>query len=281
MGNGNGYVKFQYVGYWNEMFSYMIGFLCFLSSIKFLKLLRFNRKISMLSATLKHSAKGLLHFGIIFGVVFLAFAQLFYLTYMHIDIDYSSFVSSIVASILMMMGKFNIYSMTMVEPVLTQIFVLLFVVTVTFIIVNMFVSILNETFTAVRTDMAKQGNDYEIVDFMMVRFKKWTGIGGSANAEAAQPTNTHHPPPSGPSGAHGLPPSSTHVQDFPDRIERLLQSISSVYMDNDNISSHFQKKRLDAQNVNKSMLREDREGNPGSQLQMRARKPSVVPRVQE
>merc|ERR1711879_602443 len=103
--------------------------------------------------------------------------------------------------------------------------------------------------------------------------KKWTGIGGSANQEASQPSNPHHPPPSGPSG---LPPSNTHVQDFPDRIERLLQSISSVYMDNDNISSHFQKKRLDAQNVNKNMLREEREPSPGPGLQMRTRKPSVV-----
>ena len=38
--NGNGYIKFQYVGYWNEMFSYMIGFLIFFATLKFLKLLR-------------------------------------------------------------------------------------------------------------------------------------------------------------------------------------------------------------------------------------------------
>merc|ERR1712008_213126 len=105
----------------------------------------------------------------------------------------------------------------------------------------MFVSILNETFTTVRADMNKQGNDYEIVDFMMVRFKKWTGIGGSA-----EPSPNPNDPLNAPSGSHdphgNMPPSNTHVQDFPDRIERLLQSISSVYMDNDNINNMYQKK---------------------------------------
>lgn len=69
----------------------------------------------------------------------------------------------------MMMGKFDIYSMLGVNQWLTQIFLFLFVVTVTFIIVNMLVSILNDTFTAVRNDSSKQKNDYEIVDFMLGR----------------------------------------------------------------------------------------------------------------
>ncbi|GFO38752.1 polycystic kidney disease protein 1-like 2 [Plakobranchus ocellatus] len=242
--NGNGYIKFQYVGYWNEIFSYMIGFLVFFATLKFLKLLRFNRKISMLSATLRHAAKSLLHFGVIFFIVFLAFSQLFYLTYMHVDVDYSTFISSVVATILMMMGKFNIYSMIMTEPVLTQIFVLLFVIMVTFIIVNMFVSILNETFTVVREDVKKQGNDYEVVDFMLQRFKKWTGIGKAVVDDPT--TEDPHAP---------RPGRSDNVEDFPDRIERLLQSISTVYMDNDNLTQLYQKKQYDSRNA-KDMLRQ-------------------------
>ena len=52
---------------------------------------------------------------------------------------------------------------------LFQIFIFLFVVSITFIIVNMFLTILNETFSTVRGDLTKQKNDYEIVDFMMGR----------------------------------------------------------------------------------------------------------------
>lgn len=92
--NGNEYMKFQYVAYWSEIFSYIIGFLVFFATLKFLKLLRFNKKISMLSDTLRHSSKALINFSIIFNVIFLAFIQLFYLMYMaHVDI-FKTFVSS-------------------------------------------------------------------------------------------------------------------------------------------------------------------------------------------
>lgn len=92
--HGNEYMKFQYVGYWSEIFNYIIGFLVFFATLKFLKLLRFNRKISMLSDTLRNSSKDLIHFSIIFNIVFLAFIQVFYLVYMsQLDI-FKTFISS-------------------------------------------------------------------------------------------------------------------------------------------------------------------------------------------
>ena len=101
--NGNGYMKFQYVGYWSELFNYMIGFLVFFASLKFLKLLRFNKRISLLADTLKNSAKDLIHFSIIFNIVFLAFVQVFYLVY-HSNLDtFKTFMSSCEA------GKMALY----------------------------------------------------------------------------------------------------------------------------------------------------------------------------
>ena len=92
--HGNEYMKFQYVGYWSEVFNYIIGFLVFCATLKFLKLLRFNRKISMLADTLSNSSKDLFHFSIIFEIVFLAFIQLFYLIYSkHLDI-FKTFTTS-------------------------------------------------------------------------------------------------------------------------------------------------------------------------------------------
>ncbi|BFZ03248.1 hypothetical protein BsWGS_06287 [Bradybaena similaris] len=274
--NGNGYIKFQYVAYWNETFSYMIGFLCFLATIKFLKLLRFNKKMSMLSATLQYSAWSLFNFGIIFLIVFLAFAQLFYLTFMHIDIDYATFISSLVSGILMMMGRYDIYSMIMAEPVLTQIFVLLFVVAVTFILVNMFVTILNETFAAVREDINKQGNDYEIVDFMLLRFKQWTGLGKpedhTLTPGAAADLNNMQ-------ALQGGPNPTDHVDNFPDRIERLLKTISSVYMDNDNLAMLYQKKPYESAPGNKNLLRTGLTSAPSSK-QKRKNSSDVIAKVQ-
>ena len=89
---GNGYMKFQYVGYWSEIFQYIIGFLVFLATIKFLKLLRFNKKICLLASTLKESSNNLYHFSIIFNVMFFAFVQVFYLVYLRHLTTFKTFV---------------------------------------------------------------------------------------------------------------------------------------------------------------------------------------------
>jgi len=77
--HGNGYMKFQYVGYWNELLMNLIGWLVFLATIKFLRLLRFNKKMSLLACTLKYAFKPLCMFGLMFTIFFLAFVQFFLL----------------------------------------------------------------------------------------------------------------------------------------------------------------------------------------------------------
>ncbi|GFN94979.1 polycystic kidney disease protein 1-like 2 [Plakobranchus ocellatus] len=238
---GYGYVKLQFVGYWNEIFSYMLGFVVFLATLKFLRLLRFNRRVSMLANTLELSGKNLLHFSIIFLIVFLAFCQLFWLTFMTVDETYSSFMQAMVASILMMMGKFNIYTMIQAKPIVTQIFVLLYLISMTFIIVNMFVSILNDTFSIVRNNVKTQSNDYEILQFMMSRFMSWTGIQGSqkGNTLDARPLkgverfledeNRRKEEHSTSAKSMWVDPVDPHLSVFPSRVDRLLQSLSTIY----------------------------------------------------
>ena len=37
-------MKFQYVNYWNETLLYLLGWLVFIATIKFVRLLRFNKR---------------------------------------------------------------------------------------------------------------------------------------------------------------------------------------------------------------------------------------------
>lgn len=228
--HGNEYMKFQYVGYWSEIFSYIIGWLVFFGTLKFLKLLRFNKKMSLLASTLKNSCKDLLHFSIIFNIVFLAFVQFFYLIYVGHIRSFSTFITAVESGVVMMMGKFEIYKMLAVNPILTQVSLFLYVVAITFIVVNMFLSILNETFSAVRLDIDKQNNDYEIVQFMIGRFKLWTGI-GKADGNCLKPDDVRKIKQESLAGK---------IDEFPDRIDRLLNSISNVYMEKDRIDSLFE-----------------------------------------
>ena len=59
--------------------------------------------------------------------------------------------------------------------VLGPIYFFFYMMFVVFILLNMFLSILNETFAAVRHDLALQSNEYEIVDFMLKNLRNWVG----------------------------------------------------------------------------------------------------------
>jgi len=52
----------------------------------------------------------------------------------------------------------------------------LYMIVVFFILLTMFVTIIIEAFSAVRDDISKQSNEHEMVDFIIMKFKQWTGI---------------------------------------------------------------------------------------------------------
>ena len=52
---------------------------------------------------------------------------------------------------------------------------------VNIVLINCLITVILEAFIAVRTDINKQSNDYEIVDFMMKRLKLFLGIGHQGN----------------------------------------------------------------------------------------------------
>ncbi len=90
--HGNGYVKLQYVTTIDELFGYIIAFTMFVGIIKFIRILRFNKRMGILYSTLAQCSKDLKSFCIVFCIVFFAFVQMFYLLFgLHMS-DFSSFV---------------------------------------------------------------------------------------------------------------------------------------------------------------------------------------------
>ena len=63
------YINLQFAAYWDLVFTYIVALICFFVTLKFIKLLRFNRRISMLSSTLKRAWYPLMMFGICFAIV--------------------------------------------------------------------------------------------------------------------------------------------------------------------------------------------------------------------
>lgn len=104
---GNAYMKFQVVAYWNEVLLYMFGLLVFWSTMKFIKLLRFNKVMSLLGSTLKYASHSLFYFSIMFLLLFFAFVQFFYLTYNSLFRTFSTIVLTTEECLQMLVGKFD------------------------------------------------------------------------------------------------------------------------------------------------------------------------------
>ena len=102
---GNGYIKLQYVTSIDETFGYIIAFTIFIGILKFIRLLRFNKRMGVLYSTLAQCSKDLKSFVIVFSIVFFAFVQMFYLLFGLHMMDFGSFVNSAETTFGMMTGK--------------------------------------------------------------------------------------------------------------------------------------------------------------------------------
>ncbi|ELU06540.1 hypothetical protein CAPTEDRAFT_185815 [Capitella teleta] len=219
---GNAYMNFRYVGYWNELLLYMVGWLVFLATVKFIRLLRFNKRMGVLASTLRYAAKSLFMFGIMFMIVFMAYAMFFYLIYFMELINFSNIIFTMETLLQMLVGKFNFSAMQLSSPVLGPLFFFCYVVTVYYILINMFLTILSEAFSAVRADVNKQSNEYEMVDFIFKRFMQWTGFGNILGGQKKK----------GDKDGEGEKVDFDHqIDQFPETVDRLMNCISKVYFD--------------------------------------------------
>ncbi|XP_070579640.1 polycystin-1-like [Ptychodera flava] len=172
----NAFVSFQYVCYWDDIYGTCVGVLLWVATIKFLKLLRFNRRMLMLSMTIKAFGYEVFLFMIVFGVIFFAFASFAFLMFGNALLEFSTFIVTIESLFSTLLGKFNFEDMVNANRILGPLFFFHYVLLVMFILLNMFLSIINEGFSAVKAENDKMENELEIVDFMVERFKQFTGM---------------------------------------------------------------------------------------------------------
>ena len=99
------YYNFQRLSQWDELFSYLLAFVCFLSILKMVHLLRFNRRISMLGCTLKRAAKDLTSFLVVFFFVFVAFFISGYILFGSQLPQYSKMVTSVETLLSVCLGE--------------------------------------------------------------------------------------------------------------------------------------------------------------------------------
>ena len=164
------FTNFNYIVALDDLVTSFMAFTVFVSFLKFMRLLRFNRRIGMLSSTLKACIKPLSSFFLLFIIIFLAYSQFAFLIFGPKMSDYSSFHRCLANMLGMTLGSFDFDALESTNRILGPVFFFSYIMVMVMILMNVFLSIINDTFNEINSDVSKQSSDSDIADFMLNRF---------------------------------------------------------------------------------------------------------------
>lgn len=182
--NPGKFVSFNKVAKWDDMMQSVMSFLVMVSCIKSIRLLSFNKTISLLASTLKGSAKPLSAFSTVFFVFYFAYVIFGFIIFVNYLEDFKSFVSSMESTIGLLLGSFEFEEIRQAHPIIGPFYFITLMLFGVMYILNVFLTIVMDVYADVKRDLSMQSNEYEIVDFMIGRFKRFVGMQPSAQNKA-------------------------------------------------------------------------------------------------
>ncbi|KAL0207537.1 hypothetical protein P9112_012165 [Eukaryota sp. TZLM1-RC] len=149
----------------------VIAFLMWYNVFKFLEL---SNRLSFLTRVLKASAKDIFGFSVIFLILIIGYSFCGRLAF-GIDVfEYRSLPHACLALFRMMVGDFNYEDLWNANRVIAPIFLVSFTLLIYFILLNMFLAIINDTFTVIRQKESPTATDplFSAVDAMTRSFRR-------------------------------------------------------------------------------------------------------------
>ncbi|XP_055481530.1 polycystic kidney disease 2-like 2 protein [Psammomys obesus] len=150
--NTESYPDFYFLAYWHIYYNNIIAITIFFAWIKIFKFISFNETMSQLSSTLSRCMKDIVGFAIMFFIIFSAYAQLGFLVFGSQVDDFSTFQNSIFAQFRIVLGDFNFAGIQQANWILGPIYFITFIFFVFFVLLNMFLAIINDTYSEVKAD---------------------------------------------------------------------------------------------------------------------------------
>lgn len=180
------FVSFSRLLTWTDIDTYMMAFVVFLTTIKFLYLLRYNNHIKLLNQTFSNMRKEILLFMVQFLFWYLPFVLMSHISFgSHLE-DFISLPSAFQAMLNALLGASYFHDLQDVDRVIGPALFFTYSVLMELILLNMFVSIINSAFED-RESVAKDSEtDPELIEFIMKRLKGILGVGVLFNSVSPQ-----------------------------------------------------------------------------------------------
>nr|XP_046257929.1 polycystic kidney disease 2-like 1 protein [Scatophagus argus] len=166
------YADFEFLAFWQTQYNNMNAVNLFFAWIKVFKYISFNKTMTQLSSTLGRCAKDILGFAIMFFIVFFAYAQLGYLIFGTEVESFSTFSKCIFTQFRIILGDFNYDAIDRANRILGPIYFVTYVFFVFFVLLNMFLAIINDTYTEVKEELSSQKDELQITDIIKQSYMK-------------------------------------------------------------------------------------------------------------
>uniref|UniRef100_A0A8C1WCB6 Polycystic kidney disease 2-like 1 n=1 Tax=Cyprinus carpio TaxID=7962 RepID=A0A8C1WCB6_CYPCA len=168
----NIYADFEFLAFWQTQYNNMNAVNLFFALIKIFKYISFNKTMTQLTSTLARCALDIFGFAIMFFIVFFAYAQLGYLLFgMEVE-TFSTFNKCIFTQFRIILGDFNYDAIDTANRVLGPIYFFSYVFFVFFVLLNMFLAIINDTYSEVKSELASQKDEFQIADLIKQSYEK-------------------------------------------------------------------------------------------------------------
>ncbi|XP_007473716.1 polycystic kidney disease 2-like 2 protein isoform X2 [Monodelphis domestica] len=152
LGKNKEYADFYFLAFWQILYNDIIAINIFFAWIKIFKFISFNETMSQLSTTLSRCIKDIIAFAIMFFIIFFAYAQLGYLVFGSQVDDFSTFQNSVFTQFRIVLGDFNFANIEKANWVLGPAYFITFIFFVFFVLLNMFLAIINDAYSEVKAD---------------------------------------------------------------------------------------------------------------------------------
>ena len=169
--NPNDYVGFQYAASADTALSYVLGVLVFFYTLRFVRLLRFNKNFLVIGKTLARISTPILNFCVPFFFGFLAFCLFAFSVFGSELLDYSTFTMTMVTQFSMTLGDFDFEALVMVNPLLGPLYFFGFIGLNVFILMNMFLAIINDSYSEIQEEEKDVENEYEVLDYVVEKLQ--------------------------------------------------------------------------------------------------------------
>ncbi|XP_046352109.2 polycystic kidney disease protein 1-like 2 [Haliotis rufescens] len=165
--NPKKFVNFQHIAIWDNLFVYALGALVFSTTIRILRILGYNKRVTIIAAVLSNSARDLTGFGIVFGIVFFAYVLSGYILFSAHYYGYHTIYDSMFTIFTYMLGKNIMARLMLIAPIWAQIYFSTLVFFIIFVLLTMFQAIMNNSMTVVRDNLKKIPPPYGLVNVVL------------------------------------------------------------------------------------------------------------------